>query len=63
VDLPRNLVAQVTRPETCEELDALQLRVQRGCLFGEEGWVRRMAKRFGLESTCALGGARKALEH
>jgi putative transposase len=59
VDLPRNWVARVNRPETGEELDALRLSVQRGRPFGEEGWVRRMAKRFGMESTLRPRGRPK----
>jgi putative transposase len=59
VDLPRKWVARVNRPETGEELDALRLSVQRGRPFGEEGWVRRMAKRFGMESTLRPRGRPK----
>lgn len=59
VDLPRNWGAQVNRPETGEQLDALRLSVQRGRPFGEEGWVRRMAKRFGMESTLRPRGRPK----
>jgi putative transposase len=59
VDLPRNWVARVNRPETGEELDALRLSVQRGRPFGEEGWVQRMAKRFGMESTLRPRGRPK----
>src|SRR5690606_26780243 len=44
-------VGRVNRPETASELEALRLSVRRGRPFGEEGWVRRMAKRFGMEST------------
>lgn len=51
VDVPRNWVAQVNCPEPEEELNALRISVQRGRPFGEERWVRRMAKRFGMEST------------
>lgn len=56
---PRDWVARVNRPETGSELDALRLSVQRGRPFGEEGWVRRMARRFGMESTLRPRGRPK----
>jgi putative transposase len=56
VERPRDWVARVNRPETVLELEALRLSVQRGRPFGNEGWVRRMAKRFGLESTMRSRG-------
>jgi len=59
VDLPRSWVAQVNRPETGEELEALRVSVQRGRPFGEEGWVNRMVKRFGMESTLRPRGRPK----
>ncbi len=59
VDRPWNWIARVNRPETGEELNALRLSVQRGRPFGEEGWVRRMAKRFGMESTLRPRGRPK----
>ena len=37
--------------QTASELDLLQVSVQRRRPFGEEAWVRRMAKQFRLEST------------
>ncbi len=51
VDRPRDWVARVNRPQGASELDALRLSVQRGRPFGDEGWVRRMVKRFAMEST------------
>ena len=51
IERPRDWVARVNRPQTASELEALRLSVQRGRPFGEESWVRRMAKRFGMEST------------
>ncbi len=50
---PRDWVARVNRPPPASELEALRVSVQRGRPFGEEGWARRMAKRFGMESTFA----------
>ncbi len=59
IDRPRDWVVRVNRPQTTSELEALRLSVQRGRPFGEEGWVRRMAKRFGMESTLRPRGRPK----
>ena len=56
---PRDWVARVNRPQTASELEALRTSVQRGRPFGDEGWVRRMAKRFGMESTLRPRGRPK----
>ena len=52
-------IARVNRPQTLSELEALRLGVQRGRPFGEEAWVRRLAKRFGMESTLRPRGRPK----
>ena len=59
MDQPRDWVARVNRPQMASELKALRVSVQRGQPFGEEGWVRRMAKRFGMESTLRPRGRPK----
>jgi len=59
VDQPRDWVARVNRPQMAAELEALRTSVQRGRPFGDEGWVRRMAKRFGMESTLRPRGRPK----
>jgi putative transposase len=59
VERPRNWVARVNRPQTASELESLRVSVQRGRPFGEEDWVRRMAKRFGMESTLRPRGRPK----
>jgi putative transposase len=41
----------VNRPQTASELETLRVSVQRGRPFGADGWVQRMAKRFGMEAT------------
>jgi putative transposase len=51
MERPRDWTTKVNRPHTASELEALRVSVQRGRPFGDEGWVRRMAKRFGMEST------------
>jgi len=59
VDRPRDWAAWVNRPQTASELEALRVSVQRGRPFGDERWVRRMAKRFGMESTLRPRGRPK----
>jgi len=59
VERPRDWIARVNRPDTASELESLRLSVQRGRPFGEEDWVRRMAKRFGMESTLRPRGRPK----
>jgi REP-associated tyrosine transposase len=51
VERPRDWVSRVNRPQTASELEALRVSVRRGRPFGEDGWVQRMAKRFGMEAT------------
>ena len=59
VERPRDWLARVNRPQAASELDALRTSVQRGRPFGEEAWVRRMAKRFGMEATLRPRGRPK----
>ncbi len=59
VERPRDWVARVNRPQSTSEIESLRLSVQRGRPFGEAEWVRRMAKRFGMESTLRPRGRPK----
>ena len=59
VERPRDWVTRVNLPHRASELEALRLSVQRGRPFGAERWVRRMAKRFGMESTLRPRGRPK----
>lgn len=59
MDFPRQWITQVNCLETGEELEALRTSVQRGRPFGEEAWVKRMAKQFGMESTLRPRGRPK----
>lgn len=59
VGRPRDWVAQVNRQQSASELESLRTSVQRGRPFGEEAWVRRMAKRFGMEATLRPRGRPK----
>jgi putative transposase len=51
VDPPRDWLRRVNAALTNAELDALRCSVRRGQPFGSEPWVRRAAKRMGLESS------------
>jgi putative transposase len=59
LDLPRDWEARVNRPQTAGEIEALRTCVQRGRPFGDEGWVRRLCRRCGLESTLRAPGRPK----
>ena len=59
VERPRDWLARVNRAQTASELESLRTSVQRGRPFGEEAWVTRMAKRFGMESTLRPRGRPK----
>ena len=49
--LPPDWAELVNGPQSEEELAALRRCVQRGAPFGQERWVRRIAKAVGLDST------------
>ncbi|MDX2253825.1 MAG: transposase [Nitrospira sp.] len=59
VDRPRDWVARVNRAHGAAELEALRTSVQRGRPFGDEGWVRRLCRRCGIESTLRAPGRPK----
>jgi len=58
---PGDWIARVNRAQGAAELEALRTSVQRGRPFGNEAWVLRTAKRFGLESTLRPRGRPKAM--
>ncbi len=51
VERPRQWLRQVHRPFTETQLNDLRLCVRRGRPYGSTEWVRRTARRLGLEST------------
>ena len=51
LDRPADWVEIVNRAQTDEELAALRRYLSRGRPFGTDAWVRRIAKKLGLEST------------
>ena len=59
VERPRHWLTFVNHAQSLSELDALRLSVQRGRPFGDDAWVKRMATRFGMESTLRPRGRPK----
>lgn len=55
-----NWVERVNAPLTDAELTAVRQCVQRGRPFGEEGWVKSIVRRLGLESTMRPRGRQRA---
>jgi hypothetical protein len=55
-------VSRVNRPQTASELEALRVSVQLGRPFGEEGWVRPMVNRFGIEVTAVVRKTQRIVE-
>ena len=51
IGLPDDWLEQVNRPQNDEELAALQRCMKRGSPYGQELWVQRLAKEWGLENT------------
>ena len=51
VDRPRNWLAAVNEEQAEDDLKPLRLSVNRGRPWGEEDWVRTIARRLGLVST------------
>ena len=49
--LPGDWLDVVNRPQSQEELDAMIRCIRRGCPFGREKWVKRMAAEWNLESS------------
>lgn len=51
VDMPKDWVRRVNRPETAAELDAVRQSIRRGRPFGDPTWQVRTARRLALTST------------
>ena len=63
VERPHDWLARVNRPQSASELGSLRTSVQRGRPFGEEAWVRRLAKQFGMESSREIGARNRFFPH
>jgi putative transposase len=48
---PRDWKDWVNEPQTEQEVEAIRRSITRGCPYGAEGWVDRVARRLGLEIT------------
>jgi putative transposase len=51
IQLPRNWLALVNRPQTEQEVEALRRSIARGTPYGSDHWTKRSARRLGLESS------------
>ncbi len=51
IDLPRNWLELVNRPQTDAEIQALRQSIMRGRPFGDPAWQRKTAAKLGLESS------------
>ena len=56
---PRKWVSTVQQAQTQSELDAIRRSVNKGLPFGRDEWVKKTAKRLGLESTMRPRGRPK----
>lgn len=63
VERSRDWVARVNRPPDRIGIGVTPVSVQRGRPFGKEDWVRRVAKRFGMESSLRPRGWPKRSWH
>jgi hypothetical protein len=48
--LPKDWLRRLNRAENGRELEALRRSANRGEPYGTDAWVKRMTKRFGLQS-------------
>ena len=51
IDVPRDWLSRVNRPQTAAEEEAIRRSIARGNPLGDEAWVRRTAARYDLAST------------
>jgi len=63
VPWPDDWVAEVNLPQAQEELAALRKCVARGRPFGSETWIRRIARRLGLDATLRPQGRPRKARH
>jgi putative transposase len=52
----------VNRPQSDAEVQAIRRSVQRGQPYGEDPWVRKTARRLGLQSTLRARGRPRKVE-
>ena len=51
VELPKDWVKRVNQAESQAEVDAMRKCITRGSPYGDEAWVKKIAKKLGLEAT------------
>ena len=56
VDIPKDYLSWLNKPQSEKEEKAIELATQKGSPFGSSEWVKRMVKKFCLESTLRFPG-------
>ena len=51
VPLPKNYLYILNEPQTEDEEEALECAIEKGNPFGDDNWVQKIIKKFGLEQT------------
>jgi len=59
VSEPKNYLSFLNEQQTKEEEETIEKSIQRDCPYGEESWVSRVVREFGLESTVRAKGRPK----
>jgi putative transposase len=59
VEMPREYLSWLNRPQSEKEEKAIELATQKGSPFGAEGWLKRAVKKYNLESTLHFPGRPK----
>jgi REP-associated tyrosine transposase len=59
---PYNWISWVNEPQTEQEVEAIRRCIQRSRPYGEERWVKRTARRLGLETTLRPRGRPKKID-
>ena len=57
--MPWGYLEWLNEPQTQEEEDAIERSISKDTPFGNESWVEKMVKKFGLEQTLRSGGRPK----
>ena len=59
IEIPRGYIDWLNQPQTQEEEEMLERSISKDTPFGQEYWIARMVKKFGLEQTLRNGGRPK----
>lgn len=59
VSIPKNYITLLNEPQSEVEVEAMRQSIARGNPFGSDSWVRRVIKRYDLETTVRPRGRPK----